>query len=71
MTDPVRKAFDDERAARAQLPGDTQALVVIMSDIAPGWPQPGRDLDRGGRGALGAALDVQAQLQAPASPAPD
>ena len=32
----VREAFDLEQQARAQLPGDTRALVVIMSDIAQG-----------------------------------
>ena len=32
----VRKAIDAEQQARAQLPGDTRALVVIMSDIAQG-----------------------------------
>ena len=32
----VRAAFDREQAARARLPGDTRALVVIMADIAQG-----------------------------------
>ena len=70
MTDPVRKAFDGERAARAQLPRDTQALVVIMSDIAQGGLNQAVISIEQARGALGEALDVQEQLQAPASPAP-
>jgi hypothetical protein len=70
VTDPVRKAFDDERAARAQLPKDTQALVVIMSDIAQGGLNQAVISIEEARGALGEALDVQEQLRAPASPAP-
>ncbi len=70
VTDPVRKAFDGERAARALLPRDTQALVVIMSDIAQGGLNQAVISIEEARGALGEALDVQEQLQAPASPAP-
>ena len=70
VTDPVRKAFDDERAAHAQLPKDTQALVVIMSDIAQGGLNQAVISIEEARGALSEALDVQEELQAPASPAP-
>jgi hypothetical protein len=34
MTDEARRALDDVNRARAQLPADTRALVVIMADIA-------------------------------------
>jgi hypothetical protein len=36
VTDAVRKAFSTEQAARAALPTDTRALVVILADIARG-----------------------------------
>jgi hypothetical protein len=36
VTPAVEKAYADEQAARALLPGDTRALIVIMSDVARG-----------------------------------
>ena len=68
VTDPVRAAFDAEREARAQLPKDTAAVVVIMSDIAQGGLNQAVISIEEARGALGEALDVQEQLQTPASP---
>ena len=70
VTDPVRKAFDGEREARAQLPKDTGAVVVIMSDIAQGGLNQAVISIEEARGALAEALDVQQQLQDGASPAP-
>ena len=35
-TKAVQQAYADEQAARAQLPGDTRGLIVIMSDVARG-----------------------------------
>lgn len=71
VTDAVRAAFAGEQAARAQLPKDTRAIVVIMSDIARGGlNQAVIDIEVV-RGALNAALDAQQQHLAPgASPAP-
>jgi hypothetical protein len=71
VTDAVRAAFAGEQAARAQLPKDTRAIVVIMSDIAQGGlNQAVIDIEVA-RGALGAALDAQQQHVTPgASPAP-
>ena len=34
VTEEARRALDDVKAAQAQLPPDTRALVVIMADIA-------------------------------------
>ncbi len=36
MTDSVREAAERERAARAGLPPDARALVVILGDVARG-----------------------------------
>ncbi len=63
VTSAVRKAFADEQAARAQLPGDTRALVVIMADIAQGGLNQAVISIEEARGSLGAALDLQRQLQ--------
>jgi hypothetical protein len=70
VTAPVRQAFDDERAARSLLPADSQAVVVIMSDIAQGGLNQAVIKIEEARGALSEALDTQEQLQAPESPAP-
>ncbi len=70
VTDAVRKAFAREQAARAQLPRDTRAIVVIMSDIAQGGlNQAVIDIEVA-RGALSAALDAQQPPGPGASPAP-
>jgi hypothetical protein len=59
----VRKAFDLEQQARAQLPGDTRALVVIMSDIAQGGLNQAVIAIEEARGSLAQALEVQQQLR--------
>jgi hypothetical protein len=55
----VRKAFAAEQAARRQLPSDTRALVVIMSDLARGGLNQAVIAIEEARGALAAALDAQ------------
>lgn len=70
VTTAVRKAFTAQQAALAALPGDTRAVVVIMSDIAQGGlNQAVIDIETA-RGSLRSALDVQRQLQSGASPQP-
>ena len=59
----VRKALDLEQQARAQLPGDTRALVVIMSDIAQGGLNQAVIAIEEARGSLAQALEVQQQLR--------
>ena len=59
----VRKAIDAEQQARAQLPGDTRALVVIMSDIAQGGLNQAVIAIEEARGSLAQALEVQQQLR--------
>jgi hypothetical protein len=62
VTDPVKKAFAREQAARAQLPGDTRALVVIMSDVAQGGLNQAVIAIEQARGSLAKALEVQQEL---------
>jgi hypothetical protein len=64
VTDKVRAASEAERAARARLPRDTRALVVIMSDVAQGGLNQAVIRIEEARGALAAELDVQRSLQA-------
>jgi len=59
----VRKAIDAEQQARAQLPGDTRALVVIMSDIAQGGLNQAVISIEEARGSLAEALEIQQQLR--------
>ena len=63
MNAEVRKAFDLEQQARAQLPGDTRAMVVIMSDIAQGGLNQAVIAIEEARGSLAQALEVQQQLR--------
>lgn len=63
VNDAVRRAFDREQAARAQLPGDTRALVVIMSDIAQGGLNQALIAIEETRGALAEALEAQVELR--------
>ena len=69
VTDRVRSAFAGEQAARRQLPPDTRALVVIMSDIARGGLNQAVIAIEEARGALSSAIDRQQQLQEPPAPA--
>jgi alkylhydroperoxidase/carboxymuconolactone decarboxylase family protein YurZ len=63
VTDRVRSAIGAEQVARQQLPADTRALVVIMSDIAQGGLNQAVIAIEEARGALGSALDLQHRLQ--------
>lgn len=65
VTDKVREAFAGEQAAREQLPKDTRALVVIMSDVARGGLNQAVIAIEEARGALSSALDEQQRLQQP------
>jgi hypothetical protein len=71
VTNAVRAAFAGEQTARAALPKDTRAIVVIMSDIAQGGlNQAVIDIEVA-RGKLAIALDAQQRFgPAAASPAP-
>jgi hypothetical protein len=71
VTEPVRKAFDAEREARAQLPADSKPLVVIMSDIAQGGLNQAVISIEQVRGTLNEALDTQAALQGAPTEPPD
>jgi hypothetical protein len=63
VTDEVRAASEAEQAARARLPRDTRALVVIMNDVAQGGLNQAVIGIEETRGALAAELDVQRSLQ--------
>jgi hypothetical protein len=63
VTDPVRKAFDREQRARAQLPGDSRGVVVILSDVAEGGLNQAVIAIEKARGSLATALEVQQQLR--------
>ncbi len=63
VTAEVKKAFEGEQAVRAQLPGDTRGLVVIMSDIAQGGLNQAVISIEEARGSLARALEVQQQLR--------
>jgi hypothetical protein len=68
VTSSVRQAFAAEQGARANLPGDTRGLVVIMAELAQGGLNQAVISIEEARGALGAALDAQREPEA--SPAP-
>jgi hypothetical protein len=63
VTAKVRAASKAEQAARARLPRDTQALVVIMNDVAQGGLNQAVISIEEARGALSAELDLQRSLQ--------
>lgn len=63
VTSAVKAAFAAEQAARAQLPGDTRGLVVIMSDVARGGLNQAVISIEQARGSLNAALQIQQQLR--------
>jgi hypothetical protein len=72
VTDAVRAAAEREKAARAQLPGDTRALVVILGDVARGGLNQAVIAIEEARGRLLDALAAAAARAAPgASPALD
>jgi hypothetical protein len=69
VTSAVRKAFDGEAAARANLPGDTRGLVVIMAEIAQGGLNQAVISIEQARGSITQAIQTQQELAQP-SPAP-
>lgn len=62
-TAEVKKAFAGEQAARANLPGDTRGMVVIMSDIAQGGLNQAVIAIEEARGSLAQALELGQQLR--------
>ncbi|MEO7664424.1 MAG: hypothetical protein ABIV26_04805, partial [Candidatus Limnocylindrales bacterium] len=58
VTDAVRSAFTEEGVARAQLPGDTRALVVIVADIGRGGLNQAVIAIEQARGRLNLALEA-------------
>jgi hypothetical protein len=68
VTDKVRAAFTAEKEARANLPGDTRGLVVIMAEVAQGGLNQAVISIEQVRGALAAALQAQAKPQDPSAP---
>lgn len=71
VTDKVRAAFAAEKKARSLLPEDTRALVVIMAEVAQGGLNQAVISIEEARGALEAALEVQAELKAGEPPLPE
>ena len=72
VTDTVRAAAQREQTARANLPGDTRALVVILGDVARGGLNQAVIAIEEARGRLLDALAAAAAQAAPgASPALD
>ena len=69
MTKDVRAAFAAEKAARAGLPEDTRALVVIMSEIEQGGPNQAVIAIEQARGSLAAALETERRLREGSEPA--
>jgi hypothetical protein len=65
VTAAVRAAAERERAAKAQLPADTSALVVILGDVARGGLNQAVIAIEQARGRL---LDALAAATAPATP---
>jgi hypothetical protein len=72
VTEEARQAFEQVQTAQEQLPPDTRALIVIMSDIArAGLNQAVIKIEEG-RGRLADAIALLSDLpDASASPAPD
>ncbi|MHB8399731.1 MAG: hypothetical protein ACYDCI_12505 [Candidatus Limnocylindrales bacterium] len=58
VTTAVRAAFAAEEAAKAQLPHDTRALIVIMAEIAQGGLNQAVISIEDAKGRLGDALDA-------------
>lgn len=71
VTAAVRAAADRERAAKAQLPADTSALVVILGDVARGGLNQAVIAIEEARGRLLDALAAAAPATPDASPALD
>jgi hypothetical protein len=66
----LRAASDAEKAARAQLPGDTSGLVIIMAEIGRGGLNQAVLAIEEARGSLADVLDAEAEAHSSSSPAP-
>lgn len=66
----LRAANDAEKAARAELPGDTSGLVIIMAEIGRGGLNQAVLAIETARGSLADVLDAEAAANASASPSP-
>jgi hypothetical protein len=69
VTPEVRSAFDAEAAAKERLPGDSKALVIILSEIGRGGLNQAVIGIEEARGRLDAALGLLGGADAP-TPAP-
>ena len=58
VTDDVRAAFADERAAFARLPADTKPLIIIMYDVAQGGLNQAVIAIEEARGSLEGGVDA-------------
>jgi hypothetical protein len=65
----LRAAMDAEKAARAELPGDTSGLVIIMAEIGRGGLNQAVLAIEEARGSLSDVLDAEAAAES-ASPSP-
>jgi hypothetical protein len=65
----LRAAMDAEKAARAELPGDTSGLVIIMAEIGRGGLNQAVLAIEEARGSLSEVLDAEAAAES-ASPSP-
>ena len=70
VTDKVRQAIADEKAARARLPPDARAMVVIMADIGQGGLNRAVITIEQAKADLADALEPELEPSAVPSPAP-
>ena len=70
VTPELRAASNAEKAARAELPGDTSGLVIIMAEIGRGGLNQAVLAIEEARGSLADVLDAEAAANASASPSP-
>jgi len=68
VTSKVRAALAAEKEARANLPGDTRGLVVIMAEVAQGGLNQAVISIEQVRGSLAAAIETQGTLRDPPPP---
>jgi hypothetical protein len=66
----LRAAIEGEKAARAELPGDTSGLVIIMAEIGRGGLNQAVLAIEEARGSLAEALEAEAAASASPSPGP-
>jgi stage V sporulation protein SpoVS len=69
VTQAIRAAIAAEKAARAQLPGDTSGLVIILAEIGRGGLNQAVIAIEEARGRLADSLAAEAEFDG-ASPSP-